>query len=326
MRITFTQSGGFAGRVRGCRIDTAVLSAEERRTLESLVATSGLDASFTRVAEASRDRKCYEIRIERGGVGIEVTCDDASLPAAARPLVANLAARAVPCPPGWADAGGANAIDGNSASGNSVRETSAGGNPAGESGPGMSPVEWGRFDGVVVARWHDDGREMTLVEPFAYVDPRGCRWEAAAGVVVNGATIPRAFWSLIGGPFEGRFRNASVVHDAACITRTRDWQATHRMFYEACRCGGVDTVMAHTMYFAVWHFGPRWRIEERTAVVAGRSLVERIVHDETPPPPTAAEVDAVATYFRTHDVASDAIPTLVIPGVRGYPCPGSRRR
>jgi hypothetical protein len=67
------------------------------------------------------------------------------------------------------------------------------------------------------------------------------------------------------------------------------------------------------MYYAVFHFGPRWRVEERTSIVAGRPEAERVVHDETPPPPTAAEVRAVEHFFTTHEVAADEVPTLRIP-------------
>jgi hypothetical protein len=285
MQITFTQSGGFAGAVRGCRIDAAGLPAAERRILEELVAASGLDGSLERFAAAARDRQQYDIRIERDGGTVRVCCDDPCLPEAARPLVRYLAARAGPRRPGWEEEASA-AADGG----------------------------WGRFEGAVVARWHDDGREMTLVEPFAYVDPRAVRWEAPAGAVVNGASIPRAFWSFIGGPFEGRFRNGSVVHDVACVERSRAWQDVHRMFYEACRCGGVAAVAAKTLYYAVFHFGPRWRVEERRTVVAGApTVVERIVRDETPPPPSPATARAIEEWFATHDVAADAIPTLSIP-------------
>jgi hypothetical protein len=164
----------------------------------------------------------------------------------------------------------------------------------------------------VVARWEDDGRSMTLVEPFAYVDPRASRWPAPAGAVVNGASIPRAFWSLIGGPFSGEFRDASVVHDVACETRDRPWRAVHAMFYEACRCGGVGAIKAKTMYYAVFHFGPRWRVETRTTIVAGTAQTERLVRDETPAAATEAEVAAIARYFASHDVAAEDIPTLEI--------------
>lgn len=175
-----------------------------------------------------------------------------------------------------------------------------------------SAEPWGHFRGDVVARWEDDGRLMTLVEPFAYVDPRGAEWQAPNGSVVDGASIPQPFWSLIGGPFAGHFRHASVVHDVACERRDRPWRAVHRMFYEACRCGGVGAVPAKTMYYAVFHFGPRWQVKERTTLVAGEPRRETWLIDETPAPPTAAEVEAVARFFATHEVAAEDIPTLSI--------------
>ena len=294
MRITFVQSGGFVGAIKGCRIDTAALEPGERAQVESLVTTSGITASFTRRSEAVRDARQYQIAIEREAAVVRMTCDDRCVPEEARPLVGFLAAKAVPQRPGFGD--------------DVMAEPAT-----------ASAGEWGRFVGDVVARWSDNGRDMTLVEPFAYVDSRESRWDAPAGAVVNGASIPRAFWSLIGGPFEGQFRNASVVHDVACEARDREWRTVHRMFYEACRCGGVAAAKAKAMYYAVWHFGPRWRIEERRTIVAGRPQVERVVHDETPAQPTAAQAAAVDRYFATHEVDAEAIPTLVIPGAGAAP-------
>lgn len=282
MQITFLQSGGFAGALRGVRIDLAALPASEREELERLVAACGLEGSCERFAATGRDRRQYDLAIDRDGRIDRLSCDDGCLPDAARPLVAFLAARATPQGPSFAV-------------------------------PAAVPAAgWGRFEGQVIARWEDDGRSMTLVEPFAYVDPRETRWPAPVGAVVNGASIPRAFWSLIGGPFSGEFRDASVVHDVACESRDRPWRAVHRMFYEACRCGGVGAVTAKTMYYAVFHFGPRWRIEERTTIVAGTAQTERLVRDETPAAATEAEVAAIARYFASHDVASEDIPTLEI--------------
>jgi hypothetical protein len=160
--------------------------------------------------------------------------------------------------------------------------------------------EWGRFEGRVVAEWLDDGRDMRLVESFAYVDVAGTHWPAPAESVVNGASIPQAFWSMIGGPFVGRFRNASVVHDVACVERTEGWREVHRMFYEACRCADAPLIKSKIMYYAVYHFGPRWQ-------PAGRGF-----RDETPPQPTAEQAAAVAAYFEMHDVSAAAIPDLTI--------------
>jgi hypothetical protein len=163
-------------------------------------------------------------------------------------------------------------------------------------------MKFGRFEGRVTASWHDDGRDMTLTAPFAYIDRATVRWDAPAGSVVNGASIPRPFWTVIGSPFTGRFRNASVVHDVACVDRTRPWKQVHRMFYEACRCNRTNVVQAKTMYYAVYHFGPRWRVDGRMLIAA------------TPPPPSPRQVAMIAGWFREHDVDADDIPGLTVPG------------
>lgn len=117
---------------------------------------------------------------------------------------------------------------------------------------------FGSFVGKVVAEWLDDGRKMKLVEPFAYVDPNGSRWDAPKGWIVDGASIPRIAWSLIGGPFEGPYRNASVIHDVACEQKQRSWREVHRAFYTAMLAAQVDPIKAKIMYGAVYQFGPRW--------------------------------------------------------------------
>lgn len=296
MRITFTQSGGFAGLVRHALIDVATLNAAEQREVERLVATSGLTASWEKFAAAARDLKQYEIVIEGEGNAIHVCCDDRCLPESARPLMRFLADRSRPGPPLMA-----------------MRQADESGGPGRDGAAAAGTAGWGRFTGAVVARWHDDGRSMTLVEPFGYVDPHDVHWHAPAGAVVDGASIPRPFWSLIGGPFEGRFRNASVVHDVACVERSRDWREVHRMFHDACRCGGVGAALANTMYYAVWHFGPRWRFEDRRSIVAGRPVVDRVAIDEPMPQVPSGLAQQVADWFAAHDVDADAIPTLPVP-------------
>lgn len=86
------------------------------------------------------------------------------------------------------------------------------------------------------------------------------------GSVVDGASIPKIFWSFVGGPFEGQYRNASIVHDTECDAKTYAWQAVHRMFYNASRAGGVGWIKAHVLYAAVYYFGPRWKVVKPSAV------------------------------------------------------------
>lgn len=120
-------------------------------------------------------------------------------------------------------------------------------------------ANFGRFQGDVITLWLPDGRNMQLTQRFVFIDPRGKEWVAPKGSVVNGASIPGSLWSTVGGPYEGQYRHASVVHDVACDEMTSKWEDVHNMFYEACRCGGVSLVQAKTLYYAVYNFGPRWQ-------------------------------------------------------------------
>jgi len=99
---------------------------------------------------------------------------------------------------------------------------------------------------------------MRLLERFVYVDPSCKSWLAPAGAVVDGASIPQVAWSVIGGPFEGKYRDASVIHDVACSEKKASWQEVHLVFYYAMLARNVEILRAKVMYAAVYHFGPRW--------------------------------------------------------------------
>jgi hypothetical protein len=117
---------------------------------------------------------------------------------------------------------------------------------------------FGSYKGRVVAEWLEDGRFMRLVEPFSFSDWRGVVWDAPAGSKVDGASIPRLGWTAVGGPFEGTYRDASVIHDVACVRKDRPWKETHLAFYAGMRASGVPAGKAKRMFAAVYHFGPEW--------------------------------------------------------------------
>lgn len=172
----------------------------------------------------------------------------------------------------------------------------------------------GRFVGSVVARWGDDGRTMTLTEPFEYIGPDKRRWPVPSGTVVDGASIPRFFWTFIGGPFEGSYRNASVVHDHYCNVRTRKYPDVHRMFYDAMITSGVTTGQARLMSAAVDRFGPRWddpKIDPRCEIVDENYDFKACARNSRPPrrqdPPLGrSEIEA---FIRS--IESDASPADV---------------
>lgn len=144
----------------------------------------------------------------------------------------------------------------------------------------------GEFKGRVVAEWLPDGRTMKLSEPFEYIDPSGKRWPVPARTIVDGASIPNVFWSIIGGPFEGLYRAPSVVHDFYCQTRTRKCPDVHQTFYDAMLTAGVGRRQAWFMYKAVEKFGPQWpdpRLDPRCEVVNEDYDFENCVRNSVAP-------------------------------------------
>jgi hypothetical protein len=121
----------------------------------------------------------------------------------------------------------------------------------------LAGPQFGHFLGKFVAEFGDDGRKVTLIEPFAFVDPAGEEWNVPAGAKTDGASVPAALWALY-PPFTGSYRSAAVIHDYYCDNKERTWQDTHKVFYYAMRAAKVDETTAKVMYSAVYLFGPRW--------------------------------------------------------------------
>ncbi len=139
----------------------------------------------------------------------------------------------------------------------------------------LSPVCWakpnlashvrGKFHGSLKLKPVDDGVHMSVLERFSYTDIDGNSLEAKPGFQTDGASIPRALWTLIGSPFTGKYVKAAVVHDVGCISHKYTWQITHRMFYEAMIDSGVEEDYAKVLYFGVRLGGPRWTLQTAEA-------------------------------------------------------------
>src|SRR5438093_13167215 len=113
------------------------------------------------------------------------------------------------------------------------------GSPSGVDQTIPGATKWGHYDGEPVTKWNPDGRTMTLLTELRYTDPHGEVWVAPIGSVVDGASIPRYLWSVMGGPFEGKYRNGSVLHGVAYEQHNRPSWHWNRMFHNAMRCSGV---------------------------------------------------------------------------------------
>lgn len=112
------------------------------------------------------------------------------------------------------------------------------------------------FSGEPLARWCGS-RNMVLDEEFFYIDPKGRKWISPKGSYINGATIPQFLWDSLGGPYSGRYRRASVVHDVAvgelCNPDVpyEKRKPADRMFYHACRFDGCSIGFALILYMGV---------------------------------------------------------------------------
>ena len=95
--------------------------------------------------------------------------------------------------------------------------------------------------------------------------------------MVDGASIPQTFWSVIGGPFEGGYRKASVIHDYM-RPQVRPGR-TYLVFYNGMRANGVRTLTAKIMYAAVYNFGPRWvEVEASHKTIVGQPLLREDIN------------------------------------------------
>jgi hypothetical protein len=99
MKVRFIQSGGFAGLIRHCTLDTDAMKPDEAATLESLVRQANLSPAGERVSTSGRDLEEFEISIDDAGTSTTVVHDQSTLSTGARALVGYLKKCARPGPP-----------------------------------------------------------------------------------------------------------------------------------------------------------------------------------------------------------------------------------
>lgn len=178
----------------------------------------------------------------------------------------------------------------------------------------------GQFIGELDLRALPGGRLMKLLQPYGYVDAAGLVWNVPAGVELDGASIPQAFWSITGGPWDGPYRNASVIHDWYCNTHSRPWRDVHRMFHAAMLANCTSRVKAAVMFAAVWAAGPKWNVVDRRNLFLSARMAQ-VASDYALPelagdPPAAPEMSveqfqALAARIEREDLERGQIETLI---------------
>jgi hypothetical protein len=128
--------------------------------------------------------------------------------------------------------------------------------------------EYGTFTGTLQFEEGKDGVHKKILQAYTYTDPMGRTLTAPPGFETDGASIPRALWSIVGSPFTGKYVGAAVIHDVGCDTHKYSWQDTHRMFFTAMLALGVSEEYAKILYWGVRLGGPKWepRVVEEDSV------------------------------------------------------------
>jgi hypothetical protein len=82
----------------------------------------------------------------------------------------------------------------------------------------------------------DNGEEVRIIVPVDFK--------------TDGASIPRALWTVVGSPFLPEFITAAIVHDYCC---KEDWdvQEMSDVFFELLMLSGVNTIRGTLMREAV---------------------------------------------------------------------------
>lgn len=123
--------------------------------------------------------------------------------------------------------------------------------------------------------WLNDGRKAKLLETLSFIDPKGKKWIAPKGHIIDGASIPVPFQPIVGTPYGGKYVMASVIHDVACDEKKLPWKEVHKVFHFAMLASGVSKEKANLMYQAVYLGGPRWGkdAEKRLTEVEFKKLI-----------------------------------------------------
>jgi len=91
---------------------------------------------------------------------------------------------------------------------------------------------------------------IMLTKDYAFCVDGKTYW-LPKGYVCDGASIPRAFWSIIGSPFDPEKVPAAFVHDALYLTHAFSRSDADEILFQLLQQGGCRLRTARTMWAAV---------------------------------------------------------------------------
>jgi Protein of unknown function (DUF1353) len=129
----------------------------------------------------------------------------------------------------------------------------------------------GTFLGKVALEWDDeDGfnrHKIKLLSDFGFQDPSGKKWIAQKGAELDGNSFTPLFEQMVGLPFAGEHRRASLLHDYFAKQLNEPWRDVRRMYYAALLAEGMSDHEAKTAYAVLYGAGMRWEPKGSTCYI-----------------------------------------------------------
>lgn len=128
----------------------------------------------------------------------------------------------------------------------------------------VGKAKYGYFpDGRIPDFARIEGNRAVLKTDYRYFSVGGEVLVAKAGLVYDGASIPRVLWGLSTNPWADDVIGPATIHDQYCQLGREGRspltsQQVHYNFYLGLRAIGVPEWRARSRWLAVHHRGPRF--------------------------------------------------------------------
>jgi len=96
--------------------------------------------------------------------------------------------------------------------------------------------------------------EWEMLKPFQYNSKKYGVIKIPVGFLVNGASFPKAVYSIMGSPWGGKFAKPSVIHDFLYFKKTNR-KRSDLVFLEGMKVCKVPYWKRKVMYYALRLFG-----------------------------------------------------------------------
>ena len=109
----------------------------------------------------------------------------------------------------------------------------------------------------------NSGKNRVILEDYTYENGKYII-TVKAGFNTDGASIPKAFWSILSSPFDGAVTYGAVIHDGLYTKMQLPRKECDNLLREMALEKGYNKIKAFLVYYAVRMFGgSHWKKDTR---------------------------------------------------------------